>query len=100
MIRRVIMFLVCAIPLATSGAAPKIPPEVRQAARAREQAIAKKDGATWDRLTTADFIVVLAEGKLLNKAEHLAQLKAEKPEPVSKPKQEQFIRSGDTIIQQ
>ena len=48
----------------------------------------------------SDFIVVRPEGKLMNKAERLTQLKAEKPQARPKPKQEQFIRYGDTVLRQ
>jgi hypothetical protein len=43
---------------------------------------------------------VRPEGKLMNKAERLAQLKAERPQARPKPKQEQFIRYGDTVLRQ
>jgi Domain of unknown function (DUF4440) len=94
------MYLVLAISVATSGLAAEIPAELQQAIRARDEAVAKKDASTWDRLTMSDFIVVRPEGKLMNKAERLAQLKAEKPEARPKPKQEQFIRHGDTVLRQ
>ena len=47
-----------------------------------------------------DFIVVRPEGKLMNKAERSAQIKAAKAEARPKPKREQFIRHGDTFIRQ
>ena len=71
-----------------------------QAIRARDEAVAKKDAATWDRLTTSDFITVRPDGKLMKKAERLAQLMAEEPQARPKPKQEQFIRYGDTVLRQ
>ena len=58
------------------------------------------DVSTWDRLTMSEFIAVRPEGKLMTKAERLAQLKAEKPGARPKPKQEQFIRYGDTVLRQ
>jgi uncharacterized protein DUF4440 len=97
---RTMMYLVFAIPLATTALAAEIPVELQQAIQARDEAVAKKDVSTWDRLTTSDFIVVRPEGKLMNKAERLAQLKAEKPQARPKPKQEQFIRYGDTVLRQ
>ena len=100
MARRTMMSLVLAISVATTGLAAEIPAELRQAIRARDEAVAKKDASTWDRLTTADFIAVRPDGKLMNKAERLAQLKLAKPEARPKPKQEQFIRHGDTVFRQ
>jgi len=94
------MHLVLAIPLATTGLAAEIPAELQQAIRARDEAVAKKDASTWDRLTTSDFITVRPDGKLMNKAERLAQLMAEEPQARPKPKQEQFIRHGDTVLRQ
>ena len=82
-------------PLAT---AEQIPPELQEAIRLRDGAVAKKDAATWDRLTTADFTTVLEDGRLQTKAERLVQLKGEKPEAATKPQQERFARYGDTVI--
>ena len=95
-----VMYLAFAISLATTALAAEIPVELQQAIRARDQAVAKKDLSTWDRLTMPDFIVVRPEGRLMNKAERLAQIKAEKPQARPKPKQEQFIRYGDTVLRQ
>ena len=95
-----IMYLVFAISLATTALAADIPVELQQAIRARDEAVAKKDVSTWGRLTMPDFIVVRPEGKLMNKAERLAQIKAERPQARLKPKQEQFIRYGDTVLRQ
>ena len=92
---RTLLFLVAA-----STFAGEIPAELEQAIRARDKAVAKKDASTWDRLTTADFITVRPDGKLMNKAERLAQLMAEEPQARPKPKQEQFIRYGDTVLRQ
>jgi len=94
------MYLVLAISVATASLAAEIPVELQQAIQARDEAVAKKDASTWDRLTMPGFITVRPEGRLMNKAERLAQLKAEQPEPRPKPKQEQFIRYGDTVLRQ
>jgi hypothetical protein len=86
--------------LAASTFAAEIPAELEQAVRARDEAVAKKDADTFDRLTTSDFITVRPDGKLMNKAERLAQLMADEPQARPKPKQEQFIRYGDTVLRQ
>jgi uncharacterized protein DUF4440 len=86
--------------IATSTFAGDIPAELEKAVRARDEAVAKKDAATWDRLTTPDFITVRPDGKLMNKAERLAQLMAEEPQARPKPKKEQFIRNSDTVLRQ
>jgi hypothetical protein len=59
------MYLVLAIPVATTGLAAEIPAELQQAIRARDEAVAKKDASTRDRLTMSDFMVVRPEGKLI-----------------------------------
>src|SRR5262245_28996573 len=100
MTRRTMMYLISAISVATTGLAAEIPADLQQAIRLRDEAVAKKDAPTWDRLTTSRFITVRPEGKLMNKAERLAQLKAEKAQARPKPKQEQFIRYGDTVLRQ
>jgi hypothetical protein len=93
-------YLVLAVSVATTGLAAEIPEELQQAIQARDAAVANKDASTWDRLTMADFIAVRPDARLMNKAERLAQLKSGKPEARPKPKQEQFIRHGDTVIRQ
>ena len=57
----------------------KSPADLQEALRLRAQAVAKKDAAVWDRLTTADFTTVLEDGRLQTKAERLTQLKGENP---------------------
>jgi hypothetical protein len=94
------IYLVLAISVSMTGLAAEIPAELKQAIHARDEAVTNRDASTWDRLTMPGFIAVRPEGRLMSKAERLAQLKAEKPEPRPKPKQEQFIRYGDTVLRQ
>jgi hypothetical protein len=77
--------------------AAQVPAELREAMRARDEAVAKADSATWDRLTTEDFTAVLADGTLLTKSQRLAQfktLKAMTPAPA----QEQIQHYGDVFV--
>jgi hypothetical protein len=53
--------------------------------RLRTQAVVNADGATWDKYTAVDFTVVRADGKMMNKADRLAQLKTQKPARLSPP---------------
>ena len=70
------------------------------AIRLRAQAVAKKDAAVWDRLTTADFTTVLEDGRLQTKADRLTQLKGEKPEALPPPPlAERFSTHGNTVSQ-
>ena len=74
------------------------PPELRQAMRARLEAVWKKDAMTWSRLTADEFTVVVPEGRLQTKAERLAALKTEKPQPVHAVQQEQIQTYGETVL--
>jgi uncharacterized protein DUF4440 len=77
---------------------PQVPAELREAMRARLEAVCKVDAAAWDRLTADEFTVVVPEGKLLTKAERLAALKTEKPRPVPALQRERIQRYGDTVL--
>lgn len=74
------------------------PAELKEAMRARSQAVTTNDAKTWDRLTSEDFTVVLADGKLMNKAERLAQFKTQKPARRSPPQQEQIKHYDETYV--
>jgi hypothetical protein len=74
--RCVIAILICSIPMLGRAQAP---PDLVQAARARDQAIDKIDVATWDRLTAPDFTVVLETGRLVTRAERIVEFKKQKP---------------------
>jgi hypothetical protein len=78
--------------------AAQVPPELREAMRARDEAVAKADAATWDRLTTDDFTVVLADGTLLTKGERLAQFKTQQATPPAPAQQEQIKHYGDVFV--
>ena len=78
--------------------AAQAPSELREAMRARLEAVWKKDAVTWDHLTADEFTVVVPEGRLMSKAERLAALKAEKPEPVHAVQSEQILAYGETVV--
>ena len=87
--------LSCLIP-ASLGA--QVPADLQTAMDARDEAVAKADAATWDRLTAEDFTVVTPDGRLMTKAERLAQLKTEKPRPRNPLEQVQIKRYGDAFV--
>jgi hypothetical protein len=101
MTRRMILTCIAGAAVSlTASAADSIPADLQAAIRARAEAVAKKDTAVWDRLTTADFTTVLEDGHLQTKAERLAQLKGETPEPLPpQPLAERFTTYGNTVIQ-
>ena len=92
---RLAFTLSCLIP---SALAAQVPAELREAMRARDEAVAKADAATWDRLTADDFTVVLADGTLLTKAERLAQFKTQQAMTPQAAQQEQIKHYGDVFV--
>jgi hypothetical protein len=92
---RLAFTLSCLVPTVMTA---QVPAELREAMRARDEAVAKADAATWDRLTTDDFTVVLADGSLLTKAERLAQFKTQKATTPAPPQQEQIKHYGDVFV--
>jgi hypothetical protein len=96
----IMMFAVLALSVASTGLAADIPEELEKAVRTRDHAVETRDASTWERMTMPGFIVVRPDGRLMNRAERALQIKTTKAEPRPKPKQEQFIRYGDTVIRQ
>src|SRR5439155_676757 len=99
---RVAFALSCLVP---SALAAQVPAALREAMRARDEAVAKADAATWDRLTTDDFTVVLADGTLLSKGERLAQFKTQQAMTPAPAELEQikhyghvFVRGGRAMV--
>ena len=84
--------------LIPSSIAAQVPAELQEAMRARDQAVAKADAATWDRLTAEDFTVVLEDGTLMAKAERLAQLKTQKATTPTPLQQVQIKHYGDVFV--
>ncbi len=75
------------------------PADLLKAARERDQAVDKADAVVWDRLTADDFTVVNETGRLLTKADRIAELKKSKPDAVLSPcQQEQIKVYGDTAV--
>ena len=91
----VIAVLLLTIPVLSPA---QVTPELRKAMRSRLEAVWKKDAETWSRLTSDDFTVVVPEGILMNKAERVASLKAEKPESLHEIRQAQTRAYGNTVI--
>jgi Domain of unknown function (DUF4440) len=89
------VLLLSALPVSSAA---QIPPELREAMQARLEAVWKKDAATWSRLTADEFTVVVPEGRLMTKANRLAALKIEKPEPVHVVQREETRAYGDTVV--
>jgi hypothetical protein len=87
--------LMSAVPV---WSAPQLPQELREAMRARLEAVWNKDAATWTRLTAAEFTVVVPEGKLITKSDRLAALKKEKPQRVHAVQREQIQAYGETVV--
>jgi len=98
MFKRIIgsaFLLMAALPMLSPAQPPR---ELREAMRMRLEAVWKKDAVTWSRLTADEFTVVVPEGRLMNKAERLAALKEEKPEPHHAIQNEQVQAYGGTVL--
>jgi hypothetical protein len=91
----VALALLCAVPAAVGA---QVPADLQTAMKTRDEALVKGDAATWDRLTTEDFTVVGADGRLMTKPERLAQFKATKPTPRGPQEQLQIKRYGDAFV--
>jgi hypothetical protein len=78
-----------------SVAAAQVPQDLREAMQARVAAVWKKDTTAWSRLTADEFTVVVPEGRLQTKADRLASLAAEPPEPPHPLEREQIHIYGD-----
>jgi len=92
---RLAFTLSCLIP---SALVAQVPAELREAMRARDDAVAKADAAAWDRLTADDFTVVSADGTLLTKAERLAQFTTQQAMNPVPAQQEQIKHYGDVFV--
>ncbi len=84
--------------LTATSLSAQVPADLQTTMKARDEAVAKADAATWDRLTAEDFTVVTADGRLMSKTERLAQLKTEKPASRSPLQQVQIKGYGDAFV--
>ena len=80
---------VALISLASSSVLAQVPADLQKTIDERDQAIAKVDAATWDRLTADDFTLVDETGAFMTKAQRLAQFKTQKPTPFTAPQRVQ-----------
>jgi hypothetical protein len=74
------------------------PADLEEAMRLRSQAVVNADAATWEKYTTDDFTVVLADGKMMNKSERIALMKTQKPTRRSAPQQVQVKQYDETYV--
>lgn len=84
--------------VAASRVSAQVPADLQKTMDARDQAVAKADAATWDRLTADDFTVVDETGAFMTKAQRLAQLKTQKPTAATAPQRVQVKGYGDTYV--
>ena len=98
MLKRTTVLAILSLAALPALSTAQAPPELREAMRARLEAVWKKDAAAWGRLTADEFTVVVPEGRLMSKAERLAALKDEEPEPPHAVQREQIRVYGETAI--
>ena len=87
--------------LVTPCAGQSVPPALLTAMQQRTLAVQRADAATWDRLTVENFTLVTVDGRLVTKAERLAEIRASKPDTtaVPKPDQETVQMYGTSAVQ-
>jgi hypothetical protein len=88
------LMLICLVPNLPAQA----PADLEEVMRLRGQAVMNADAATWDKYTAEDFTVVLADGKMMNKSERIAQMKTQKPTRRSAPRQVQVKHYDETYV--
>ena len=93
-----IAYFVALISLASSSVLAQVPADLQKTMDERDQAVAKVDAATWDRLTADDFTLVDETGTFMTKAQRLAQIKTQKPSPFTAPQRVQVKRYGDAYV--
>ncbi len=76
----------------------QVPADLQKTMDERDQAVAKIDVATWDRLTADDFTLVDDTGAFMTKAQRLAQFKTQKPTPYTAPQRVQVKKYGDAYV--
>jgi hypothetical protein len=84
--------------LAASPVLAQVPADLQKTMDERDQAVAKVDAATWDRLTADDFTLVDDTGAFMTKAQRLAQFKTQKPTPFIASQRVQVKRYGDVYV--
>jgi len=77
----------------------RVPADLQAAMKQRADAIARDDTATWNRLTTENFSVVLADGEAMNKVQRLAQMKSGRPSAPTPLQHETVQMYGNTAVQ-
>ena len=92
-----IAYFVALISLASSSVLAQVPADLQKTMDERDQAVAKIDAVTWDRLTADDFTLVDETGAFMTKAQRLAQFKTQKPSPFTAPQRVQVKRYGDDL---
>ena len=90
--------LVALMSLAASRLFAQVPADLQKTMEERDQAVAKVDAATWDRLTADDFTLVDETGAFMTKAQRLAQIKTQKPAPSTTPQRLTVKRYGDAYV--
>lgn len=77
----------------------QVPADLRSAMQTRATATSSADVTTWDRLTADNFMLVSADGRLLTKAQRIAALKLQQPEPQPQLENESVQTYGNVAVQ-
>lgn len=98
MTRARITCFVAFVCLAANHVVAQVPADLQKTMEERDQAVAKLDAATWDRLTADDFTLVDETGTFMTKVQRLAQIKTQKPTPPTARQQVQVKAYGDAYV--
>ncbi|HET7746128.1 MAG TPA: nuclear transport factor 2 family protein [Vicinamibacteria bacterium] len=83
--------------IAAKGSA-QAPADLLRAMDERARAIFAVDPEAWDRLTADGFTVVQADGRLLSKADRLAELRRQRPVAVPPMREHHIQNHGDLVV--
>ena len=84
--------------LAAGRILAQVPADLQKTMQDRDQAVAKTDAATWDRLTAQGSTLVDETGTFMTKAERLAQLKTQRPTAATPLEHVEIKRYGDAFV--
>jgi hypothetical protein len=76
----------------------QVPDDLRRAMDERTEAVYRVNPDVWDRLTADGFTVVQSDGRVLNKAERLGELRTQTPASVPVVDQQHVQNYGDVVV--
>ncbi len=97
-IARILLLVLAASLFPTSLAGAQVPADLRIAMEARDRAFYAADPTQWERYTAPTFTTVQQDGSFMTRAERLANLRAQAPQPYVPRSREQDEQRGDLVV--